>query len=217
MDKKAVRNIWSRINQDFKDYRLKNRLLVRVPIGHILCGILFEPSAFSKEPFYINAFVQPLYVPSDHLVLTFGIRVPGQWQYVPSEIDKVASLVSKALEEHALLFFPSLATPELFYKNARENFPEENIHFHQLLVLTAILLRKRADAQRHFDTLKCLVEKTDRQIPWPQAVLDETLMFLDESMRDIDAGREHLLAVESATLRALRLDEFPRLQQLTSR
>ena len=217
MDKKAARNIWSRINQTFEDYRLKNRLIVKVPIGHILCGILFEPSAFSKEPFYINVFVQPLYVPSEHLVLTFGIRVPGQWEYVPSQIDTVASLVSKGLEAHALPFFLSLATPELFYENAREKFPEENIHFQQLLVLTAILLRKSADAQRHFDILKRLVEKTDRKITWPRAVLDETFTFLDESMRDLDVGREHLLAVESATLRALGLDEFPRLQQLMTR
>ncbi len=114
MDKKAVRNLWSLIDQQFPEYRLKNRLLVRLPVGSILGGVLFEPSAFAKEPFYINIFVQPLYIPSEHLVLSFGERVLGKWDYDLSRVQELAGRVSQVIRDQASPFHETFGTPELF-------------------------------------------------------------------------------------------------------
>src|SRR5262245_24785188 len=117
MDKKAAGKLWGLLEQKFPDYRLKNRLVVRVPLGNILCGVLFESSAFSKGAFCVDIFVQPLYVPSEHLVLTFGMRVPGQWEYDASVVDELAPRVLRAVRDQALPFHQTHSTPDLFYRH----------------------------------------------------------------------------------------------------
>lgn len=97
-------------------------MVVRLPIGSVLSDVLFEASAFSKVPFYINFFVQPLYVPSEHLMLSFGERVLGQWDYDASKIEELANRVFQAKRDQALPFFDLFGTPGLLYKNLPKAF-----------------------------------------------------------------------------------------------
>jgi hypothetical protein len=196
------------------DYCLKENFLVRVPIGNILCGILFSPSGFSKKAFYIRAFTQPLYIPSDYLVLTFGLEMPGYWEYAVAEIDLVGPRVLKVLADHALPFHQRFSTLELFYRNAESTFSPKNIHLQQALVLTSIYLDKEGEAQEHFDTLRQLVDQSDPKIPWPRAVLDETQTFVSEAATDRKVVRAHLREVEVATRKNLRLNDLPAIPPL---
>jgi hypothetical protein len=191
------------------DYRLKRNFLVRVPIGNIFCGIVFSSSGFSQDAFYINAFAQPLYIPSDHIVLTFGREMPGYWEYSASDTQVLGLRVLKALEDHALPLHQSLSNLELFYRNVQTICSPKNIHLHQALVLTAIYLNKMQEAQEHFKILRRLVDESDPKIPWPRAVLDQTETFTTEAATDIGLARAHLQEVELATLRSLKLDDLP--------
>jgi len=211
MKKRDVRNIYDVIHLDLTDYGLKDRLLVRVPTGDVLCGVLFDSSAFSKEAFYIHIFVQPLYVPAEYLVLTFGERVPGVWEHKASNVDILAPRVLKAIQDQARPFHERFSTAESFYRNAERTFPTENIHLQQALVLTAIYLGRKRDAQRHFDALRLLIEKSDPKIPWPRAVLAETETFVSEATADPNAAHRHLREVRLSTLKNLRLDDLPKL------
>jgi hypothetical protein len=209
MDKKAVRKLWSRINQSYPEYRLTNRLLVRIPLGSILSGVLFDSSAFSKEMFYIDLFVQPLYVPSDHLVLNFGLRAPGQWDYKEPIIQELANRVSLMIRDQASAFHQTFGTPELFYRNIPAKFSLKDIYLHQALVFTAVHLGKIDEAQRHFETLHKLVTNTDPKIPWPRAVLKETECLVNEATRDSSRARDRLRQFEADTLKNLKLDDLP--------
>jgi hypothetical protein len=216
MQKNAVQSIWKLINEHFPDYRLKNNLLVRTPIGCILCGILFESSAFSKESFYLNAFVQPLYVPAEHLVLTFGMRIPGQWEYDQVELNALARRVSQALRQVALRFHQDFGSLELFYRNAARKFSLKNIHLHQSLAFTAIHLGKIVEAQDHFKKLESLVDSADQSVQWIGAVLNETHTMLEQAKLGWQVAHEKLRTVESQTIKALKLDDLPRSPDSTA-
>src|SRR4051812_10855940 len=50
-------------------------LLFRSPVGHLLHGIEFDSSAFTKTTLYVTAFLQPLYLPVDYVFFTYGGRL----------------------------------------------------------------------------------------------------------------------------------------------
>lgn len=56
-------------------YDVSNGILIRRPLRHLIAGYCFESSGFDADSFYLWAFVQPLYVPSDHISFTFGRRL----------------------------------------------------------------------------------------------------------------------------------------------
>ena len=215
MKKTDIRNLYDIIKAEMSGYRLKQDLLVQVPIHNILCGILFESSGFSKEAFNISVFVQPLYVPAERVVVNFGMRLPGVWEYVPSDSRDLAARLLEAFKEQGLPFHRRFATADQFFQEASGAFSPNNIHLQQALVLTAICLGRNREAQDHFKSLQHLVEKMDRKVTWPRAVLSETQAFLDEAAKDSEAARQHLRQVELATLRSLNLHDFPRLLAAT--
>lgn len=210
MKKSAIRDLYDIIGVELTEYRLRQNLVIRVPIQNILCGILVESSDFSKDVFNVSAFVQPLYIPADHIVLNFGVRLPGVWEYEPSKVGAVATRLLQVVKERALPFHQRFGNAEQFFRNANGAFSPNSIHLHQALVLTAIYLDKNPEAQERFKLLKSLVEKMDSQVTWPRAVLGETQAFLDDAARNSIATRERLKQVELMTLKKLKLDDIPR-------
>jgi hypothetical protein len=67
---------------------LSHGFLIATPLRRVICGICLNGSQ-TPDSYYIEPFVQPLYVPTDHLHLTFGIRLLGGcWLcHVPGDID----------------------------------------------------------------------------------------------------------------------------------
>jgi hypothetical protein len=55
---------------------ISGQIVALVPISHTLRGVLFEPSG-AAGAVYANAFVQPLFIPADHISLALGWRVGG--------------------------------------------------------------------------------------------------------------------------------------------
>jgi hypothetical protein len=56
-------------------YIAKGHLLYQQDLEHILRGFWFESSAFDRDSFTVEVFVQPLYIPVSHLSFTFGHRL----------------------------------------------------------------------------------------------------------------------------------------------
>lgn len=157
MNKNDIKHLYSRVEKGLPGYRLKDNFVFAAPVKHILCGILFDSSAFSKRAFYMHAFVQPLYVPAEQLVLTFGRRLPGNWEYSDPEVHQLGAEVLKAFDKHALPLHRRLATPEHFMTEAERTFSPTNIHLQQALVFTAILLGRIDAARDHLFAIGKLV------------------------------------------------------------
>jgi hypothetical protein len=65
------------IAEEIPNFRIstRHRLVYKIHQELILCGFLLDLSGLEKGAFYLTAFVQPLYVPCDYIVLSYGKRL----------------------------------------------------------------------------------------------------------------------------------------------
>lgn len=72
------------------------------PVCDVLRGYYFQGSAFNKT-FLVTAFVQPLYVPSETFVLTFGRRLGGGagrwWDLAAGEAETMNEITAMLINE----------------------------------------------------------------------------------------------------------------------
>lgn len=49
-------------------------------------GIYADSSAFRDDSFFVHAFVLPLFIPTEHVNLTYGFRIGAQWEVVDNRL-----------------------------------------------------------------------------------------------------------------------------------
>lgn len=115
--------LWSRLARAhllpaLPGYAVRGRLIFRTPIEMLLVGLACEPSAFAKELFTVHAFVQPLYVPSNHITFSLGDRLgrlggkgDKWWDYSPEREQEIMDDVRGYIEREAVPFFAEVETP----------------------------------------------------------------------------------------------------------
>jgi hypothetical protein len=80
---------------DLPGFELKKGILFSSPIGYVLRAFTHQPSAFDRNPFYIHAFLQPLFVPAEYETGVIGIRSRA-WRL---DRDRVSEIQEWAREE----------------------------------------------------------------------------------------------------------------------
>lgn len=77
-------------------YKSKGHLIYNGEVSHLLQGFRFESSAFDKDLFTIQVFVQPLFIPVTYLTFGYGNRLgflsKGKdiwWKYEKSNEEAV--------------------------------------------------------------------------------------------------------------------------------
>jgi hypothetical protein len=107
----TVRSLVKKLQSQLPGFSAKSRLLFRTPVEHLLCGFYFDSSAYVKERFYLEVFVQPLYLSSDHIVLTFGgrMRTGGILREITSE--SIEGKVLTAIQSEGLPFLSKFRMP----------------------------------------------------------------------------------------------------------
>jgi len=143
-------------------------------------GIYADSSAFRGDRFFIHAFVLPLFVPTDHLQLTYGFRVGSQWEAVD------ASLLRAVVE--ALPHLDSLATLPALSDMAHDW--RVNIRHAELRLCIALI----EGDEPTFNEMATVVRKWRPQHEWEADVIDRSLSFVatfEDQGRD---GAEQVLA-----------------------
>jgi hypothetical protein len=101
--------IEKRLLPSFPGFAVMGATMFIQPTNNTLRGFHWEPSAFNKKEFFINAFFLPLYVPTKHLHFTFGHRVGlnQRWSIDRSDLESALSLEM----QKEVPFLTSLGTP----------------------------------------------------------------------------------------------------------
>lgn len=152
------------------DFKLDKGILYKSPVKDTLVGFCFEKSGFNKDCVYISAFVQPLYVESDCIVLTFGKRLKSKkngelWHLKNNpEIDKAISELKPLMQKEIENFFPKVETPNDFYQYYKSK-EVKNIRINEALVYSAIYSMNGHSKQILRNFIKELV-KEDLEIGW---------------------------------------------------
>ena len=80
-----------------QEWDFQGRLAYRLPARHLVVGLLADGSGFDKGV-YIWRMVMPLFVPIDHVTLTWSERIGGgAKKYYASDDDEIASAVGGAV------------------------------------------------------------------------------------------------------------------------
>jgi hypothetical protein len=153
------------------DFSIKNGILYQVPMNHVLRGFILETRAGSADSAYVIAFCQPLYVPREDIMLSFGERLPRGsallarneiWSFDKANISDTTSALAKEVCGRGLKMLKRYGTPEKiagsFFLHASPFQKEAIAYSHALLDHTAEattrlqhLLEKR-ETQLHAET-----------------------------------------------------------------
>ena len=95
---------------------IQRNLLYCEGIRCLLRGCVVESSSFDSNRFTVEAFVQPLYVPQESVVLTFGKRLGGgsgrRWSFDPSAETAIMADVLRAIQAEAVPLWQRFQTPK---------------------------------------------------------------------------------------------------------
>jgi len=96
-------------------FQFKRDLMFEVPVAHYLKGFAFDRSGFDKAMFYVEAFIMPLYVPSDHISLLFSQRLTDNgsqiWFYDTTKRERLADALRNIMVHQGLPFLALVNDP----------------------------------------------------------------------------------------------------------
>jgi hypothetical protein len=182
-------------------------LIYRVPVGEILLGFLFDRSAFSAESFQPQAFVQPLYIPSEHLVLNLGERFGGVWKFQAGGEQTLAQRLLHAIHDTGLPFIAKLSSPSQLVQIIRKERPwlDRSDYLQQVVAYSLILLGKNDEALESLDKLAETVNPINDVRPWVKKIHTDVGVLKQAMMRDPEDARRMLRRWTEETRQKLHL------------
>jgi hypothetical protein len=190
----------------FPEFAARGSLLFGRDPEMLLYGVSFDTSGFEATSVCLEAFVQPLFVPSDHLVFTFGSRLrssDGTWDF-SRDSDELMRDVANAITSEALPLFERASTLARFADKAGTLVStEDNPVVLEPLGYAHILLGQPDAAIPKLERARDL----EREAIYP---CEERVRRIESILQTLDEGRldqatERLNYWRTETLGALRL------------
>jgi hypothetical protein len=171
------------LKRHFKDFMLENNFkilhgdsLVRID-NNVLQGIYFQPSAY-LDNVNIVVFIQPLFVPADNIILSFGeswgiiLERGNYWASVnEKDIKETVIEILTFLRDYALPWFDlTKSSCELLrsYEKCSQNlfFPKTGWNAPYMLGYCALDCGEFDKANKYFIKMKDLFEKPGFKAKW---------------------------------------------------
>jgi len=219
MKKKSIERLARELLPKRPEYRAKGDLLIITPIGSVLRGFCFESSSFSATRVSVHAFIQPMYLPRDHVVLSLGFRVGADGRDWDSNDPDFAPCLRKALCDEAVQFLDSVDSPaDVPGAIDRLSAAHPLVGSHALDAKAYSYVRM-GDAERAVEALRRVVEHGNSAArSWeskgsapPRWILESTgraLSLLELVQRSPQEAISRLESWEIETIRHLKLEEF---------
>jgi hypothetical protein len=187
-------------------FAIKGRLMLIAPLGEVLRGILFQPSAFSKKAFHVNMFMMPLCVSAKYLHLTIGKGVrhqngPDGWHADEADLlDEMAA----ALRIQAVPFLSRGKSLVGFVEEAR-SFESGNPHIPKAI---GFALARAGDTGAAIEVLDQLIKQLDPNVTWQNEMAKEVGVLRAMLIASPGEAQLQLAASESETVQNLGLEAF---------
>lgn len=189
-------------------FRAQGSLLYQIPVGKILRGFIFDSSGFSAEAFYPQVFVQPLYVPRDHLDLTLGKRFLGVWKFEPEREHQVAQKLLHEIFKIGLPFLHRHAGPEGIVDEVNKNPAlSKNCRLRETLAYSLLILGRNDEGLDELDKLLAMLEPIAEAREWERVLHAEIGILREKLMRNPAALREMLEGIAEQTRHTLKLPD----------
>ena len=176
---------------------LKGRLVYLQPVDVLLRAFCFEPSSFDKS-FTIECFIQPLFIPEEHLVFNYGTRLGkkgDKWFRPDTESEEtIMQGVLLLMQERGIPYLNSIHSPSDLVKMIKGR--REVLTLHDLQGIAYSLCYENNDRISillAFDDLGASLEKNlDRS--WAQKMKEQAVLLKQTYNQDANAAKELLNA-----------------------
>ncbi len=174
----------------------------------LLKGFCFEGSQNNQDGFYLWCFIQPLFVLSDSITLTFGHRIKfdksKDWWGINTEGSKVKFFIDKlnnSIKQENEDFLKKISSANDFYKYFFDT-RKTNIRIYEAVVYCAFYSGLPEARKESFTLLDYLKNTQDLTIPWIKQIQDNIIEF----SRSKDAMiKNKLLVWQTKTVDNLKL------------
>lgn len=171
-----------------KGFKLQKDILFKEPLDDMLIGFCFEKSGFDKDIFYVNAFVQPLYIENENIILTFGWRIRKQWKLKNNDnLDKDLQELSTLMLEELNSFLNIVDTPSKFYEYYHDKCV--NIRMIEAVVYSAIYT-KHPDAELILNNFIEILQNENLSIKWMKKILNEMIDLKETFHNDAEISKK---------------------------
>ena len=127
MQTKQIKSLIGRLLPAFPGFASGRTEIVRVPLNHLLCGFVFHGSSYCKTSFYVEAVIQPLYVPADTVVLLFAKRLRNAgtdvWEWDTPDPTRLIEELRIAIASQGLPYIDQVRRPLDLAERATEFEP----------------------------------------------------------------------------------------------
>jgi hypothetical protein len=205
MNRRDLKPIHGHLLRSLPGFASHKRLLLMNPMHGMLRAIHFDPSAFSKEDFYVQTITMPLCVPADHLSLMFGDRLrhprsPLGWA---STLPDLIEMLLDSIKSQALPFLDSIQSANDFAIMARKSW--DNPHAPKQV---AFVLARDGQYERAIRIIDHLLPTLHLDVSWEQAMFDQVSALRHLLATDPDEAQRKFLEWEDYTIGKLGLDGF---------
>lgn len=187
-------------------YSVNGALIIAQPIGHVLRGICFDGSDFSRTNFVPFVFFMPLAVPASHIVLSNGFRLTNargldSWS---ADDPQIIENLSQAIVEKALSFLDQVSS----LSNVARTLESRALVNAHALEAIACCRALNGESEAAVAALDQIEQTLDLRYAWRVELRDRAATLARLLRTDPAAARQKLLENEAQTLRNIGLGEM---------
>jgi hypothetical protein len=171
-------------------FTVQGNLIYQMPVGEVLRAFLFDSSSHDPQTFNPTAFVQPLYVPADHIVMNLGERLPGVWKLRELDDLTLGKRLVETMKQHGVPLFDALGTPKKIADHCEEYAQSKDYYRKQACAYSLVLVGETQKALIFLDELLTMLTDIGGFQKWALSVYDQVASLRDLLVQDpSEAGR----------------------------
>ena len=194
----------------------KGKLVFETPIGMILRGFCYEPSAWDENVFRIEVLLHPLYIPYEHVVFLISHDLGSiseknqsqKWWNINSGMESVMTDVRKRIQTAGMKWLGQYESPcDVALKGEREG-SEDDPHLLRAIAYSWIMCGNQHEAIKAITILQDKLNKAATTTPWMNEMIQETVAVNTVLYQDIEKAKEMLMMMRNDTIAQLGLKKL---------
>jgi hypothetical protein len=195
---------------EFAGFAIKGKLMFIPPARHILRGINFEGSDFSKTSFFVTRFVIPLCVPTKYLyfLLCDRIRDKGKGDGWDANMPNLFAELTEALKLQALPFLSEVETLPNFITVLMRSHGSDHAGALEPMGYAYARMGYVDNAIDALDRLLARIDRLDPKAPWDIERSERAKLLKAKLISGPAEAQQQLDVWEAESIRNLGLEEF---------
>jgi hypothetical protein len=205
MTKRQLASIARKIVAELRLFTAKGRLLVALPLDHTLKAVLLDSSSFDADTFHVELFVQPLFIPENHIVLSVGWRVGGKAEMWSGHDPRLIEKLTSALAGEPCRFLGRIQSPEDVAAAALSLNAAQNLGVQRVV---GFAFARAGNYARAIKELTSLLKLLGDRPGWEYEMAEQTRQLIDQLRDDPQAVARQFERWETETAQALNVNEL---------